>query len=151
MNPFWLALISVTPFIELRGAIPLGIAAGLDPGLVFMASVVPNILLIPVLFLLLDLVFKHVVFKMPRLGNVIEKQMERARKKAEPYVKKYGFVGLALFVAIPLPLTGAWTGSFGAYVLKMKRAEAIASIAFGVFIAGSIVMLASVGIIGLVI
>lgn len=151
LNPLLLAPVSVLPFIELRGGIPLGIAAGLDPVFVFIICVASNIVLIPILLMLLNFFFEDVLFKFPRVGKKMEKTMDRVHKKTKPFVDKYGVIGLALFVAIPLPVTGAWTGCLAAYLLEMEKTKAIASIAIGVFIAGILVTLASVGVLNLVV
>ena len=62
--------------------------------------------------------------------------VERARKKVKPAVEKYGYLGLAIFVAIPLPVTGAYTGVLGAFILGMNRKKAVFAVSLGVIIAG---------------
>ena len=141
-NP-WLILVFITliPGIELRLSIPYGISAGLDPLLVFIVAFFVNVAVILPSFLFLGLVFKYVE-KISFLQSFIEK----VRSKTGCYVEKYGFIGLALFVAIPLPGSGAYTGVLGAHLLGIKKRKAVPAITFGVFAASVIVSLASIGI-----
>jgi len=149
MNSYlWLALISMSPLVELRGAIPLGIALGLNPLTVFITCVLSNILVIPILFFILTFFFGH-LSQVPILGKLLLKAMDRAHRKVGKYVDKYGPIGLALFVAIPLPVTGAWTGCLGAFLLKIDKKKAMPAIAVGVVIAGILVTLASLGVLTL--
>jgi uncharacterized membrane protein len=132
-------LVSLLPWVELRGAIPLGIIIyGLNPIPVFFVSVLANILVVPPLFLGLNLFYDK--FKNTRL---IKRTVARVRKNAGPKVKKYGPLGLTLFVAIPLPVTGAWTGTLVAWLLGMEKKKAFTAIALGVIIAGILVTLIS--------
>ena len=150
MNPvLWTLLLSVLPFSELRGAIPFAIASKMPAVPVLISCVALNICIIPLILSVLDVFFKHLVFRLPRIGKRIEKQMHHAAKKLRPYVKKYGVIGLALFVGIPLPFTGAYTGCLAAYLLGFDRKHAVGSIAIGVIVAGILVTLASVGVINL--
>ena len=137
---FYILLITILPAIELRGSIPVGIALGMSPLAVFLAATVANILLIFPIFFLLDKVFPH-LRKIDRLGKIIG----RIHNKTEPYVKKYGTLGLLLFVAIPLPGSGAYSGSLAAYLFNIERKKAIPAIAGGVLIAGIGVTLAAMG------
>jgi uncharacterized membrane protein len=149
MNPFlWMLVITVAPFIELRGSIPYGIGAGLSPALVFISCTTFNILLIPILFAFLNLFFDGLE-DVPVIGKFIGKRMAKIDKKAGKYVDKYGPIGLALFVAVPLPGTGAYSGALAAYLLSMDKKKAMTAIAVGVLIAGILVSLASLGIVNL--
>lgn len=147
MNPvLWIMLIAISPFVELRGAIPVGIALNINPILVFSVSVLVNIALIPVLFFILHFFFKG-LFKLPVIGKRMYSILDRTHRRVGKYVDKYGPIGLTLFVAIPLPVTGAYTGCLVAHLLKMEKRKAMPSIALGVFIAGILVTLASLGVI----
>jgi len=135
MNPIlWVFIISFMPFIQLRVAIPTGIALGLPPLTTFLLATTSNIILIFILFPILDRIFEW---------KIVKKYADRAHKKAGKYIEKYGYPGLTLFVAIPLPITGAYTGSLVAHFLEMDRKKSILAIAIGVTIAGIIVTLAS--------
>jgi len=72
--------------------------------------------------------------------------LDRTRKKAKPYVEKYGYVGLTFFIAIPTPFTGAYTGSIAAWLLKMDWKKSFLAISIGVIINGIIILLAVLGI-----
>ncbi|MFH1663553.1 MAG: small multi-drug export protein [archaeon] len=138
---FQLILITLLPYIELRGAIPWGIYSGLNPFLVFFVCVLTNILLIPFVFVFLDLVFSFFE-KFP----FIRKQLDSLHSRTNPFVQKYGFFGLMVFVAIPLPLTGAYSGTLASKLLGIPKKEAFLSVALGVILAGIMITLLSVGI-----
>jgi len=150
MNAFlWMLVITVVPFIELRGAIPFGLAAGLDPVLVIVSCTAFNILLIPVLFAVLHVVFDGLT-QIPVFGKWFEKRLNKIHRKAGKYVDKYGPIGLALFVGVPLPGTGAYSGALAAYLFTMEKKKAMISIAIGVLIAGVLISLASLGVVNMV-
>jgi len=150
MNAFlWMLVITVVPFIELRGAIPFGLAAGLDPVLVIVSCTAFNILLIPVLFAVLHVVFDGLT-QVPVFGKWFEKRLNKIHRKAGKYVDKYGPIGLALFVGVPLPGTGAYSGALAAYLFTMEKKKAMISIAIGVLIAGVLISLASLGVVNMV-
>ncbi len=132
------ALVSALPVSELRGAIPLGILAYRLPlPLVLFASITPNIFVPYVFFLLLGYLEK--IFSKFRWGKfIMEKILARARRRSKK-IENYEFVGLVMFVAIPLPMTGAWTGATVAYVLGMKPGKALAALSIGVAVAAAIV------------
>ncbi len=141
----FMLLIAASPLIELRGSIPYGIAVGLDPWVVFALSTLANIIVAPMVFLFLEWAL-HIFEKNKTLGDFIKKIRDRAHAKVAPHLEKHGYLGLAIFVAIPLPLTGVWTATLVAYFLKMERKKAILAIAAGAVVAGALVTLASVGI-----
>lgn len=132
-------LISMVPVIELRGAIPYGVAAGLNPWLVFLLAVVGNMLPVPFILLFVRKVF-HWMKRYPKLARIAEYFETRAAKKSGK-VKKSETVGLCLFVAVPLPGTGAWTGALIAALMEMRLKRALPTIFLGVLIAGVIVTL----------
>lgn len=140
-------LCSMIPIIELRGAIPLGAALGLPWWQNYILAVVGN--MIPVPFILLFI--KRIIAWMTscrvrffrKVGLWIVKKADKNRDKIE----RYSFWGVCLFVAIPLPITGAWTGSLVAATIDMKFWKAIVSCLLGVMIAGVIMSLASYGVV----
>jgi uncharacterized membrane protein len=133
----------MVPFIELRGAIPIAIAAGYSPVLVFIVCVLANILAIPIAFILLDFVLPPIRRKV----KLVERMFRWSVRRAEKH-RNLSLVGLALFVGIPLPVTGAYTGSLIAYIAKMERKRAALAIATGVVMAGILIwVLATLGII----
>lgn len=135
-----LVLLTLIPWIELRGSIPYGISHGLDPLTTFLICVIVNIAMIPVIFLFL----KH-IFPFFEHWNISQHVLEKTRKKSEKYVNKYGYPGLALFVAIPLPGSGVYSGSIATYIFDIPRKEALSAIAIGTIIAGILVTLGSIG------
>ena len=137
-------LISAVPVIELRGGIPYGIAKGLDPWMVFAASVIGNMLPVPFILLFIRKILCWMK-KHPRLGKIAYRLEQRAARKSET-VRKSEVVGLCILVAIPLPGTGAWTGALVAALMEMRLKRAIPAIFAGVLIAGLLVTLASTGV-----
>lgn len=131
-------LVAMMPVLELRGAIPVGLAGGLHYWEVFLLAFVGNMLPVPFLILfarkLLSWLSRTFGF-MKRLADFIE---NRAVAKAER-ISRYQLLGLMLLVAIPLPGTGAWTGALVAAVLKLRMRSALPAIALGVLIAGVVV------------
>ena len=137
--------ISMLPISELRVALPFALSQGLSPLKAYLVSVAGNIL--PVLPLLLLLRGLSAFLVRYRIGAAFFNwTMERAKKR-EGLVRRYGFGGLILLVAIPLPITGAWTGTLVSFLLSMQIKYAFAAICIGVGLAGIIVLLASLGII----
>ena len=140
-------LISMLPIIELRGAIPIGAAIGLPWYLNMIVSVVGNMLAVP--FILL---FSVKAFEFMKKHNImikfIEKIENRAKKRSEGLATGE-FIGLMLFVAIPFPGTGAWTGALIAALLQFNRKRSFFYIGLGVVIAAVIMTLASYGVISL--
>ncbi|SHF89492.1 Uncharacterized membrane protein [Caldanaerobius fijiensis DSM 17918] len=144
-----LILISLgaTPLLELRGAIPAGFAMGLDPIEVFLFSVLGNLLPIPFLLILFTPLVKWIETKTRFIKFVDFIYKKTVDNKKSDTIKKYGYLGLALFVAVPLPGTGAWTGSMIAALLQMDFKKSFISIAIGTVIAGILVTsLISLGI-----
>lgn len=136
---------SMLPVIELRGAIPLGAGLGLPMWQAFLISIVGNLLPVPFILLLMN-VLLNVMKKIKGLCKIalwLEAKAEKNRDKIE----KYAFWGLTLFVAIPLPGTGAWTGSLVAAVTRMKFWRAMLSATIGVLIAGIVMTAASYGVV----
>ena len=134
---------SMVPIVELRGALPLAIAAeGLNPVIAYFFCVIGNCLPVPFLILFVRPVFEWMRRTSKWLGNIVDKLEAKAHGKAEK-VKKYEMLGLFLFVAIPLPGTGAWTGSLIAAVLGMRVKDSVPMICLGVLAAGILMTLGS--------
>ena len=142
-NVIKIMLISASPVLELRGAIPFALSLGFTPQKSFLISLIGNLLPVPFLLLVFSPISERIrniaVFK--KFFSWLE---ERTRKKAR-LVEKYEFLGLILFVAIPLPTTGAWTGSFAASIFRIRFRLALLAIIIGVIIAGLIVTFLSWG------
>ena len=138
-------LVSMVPVIELRGGIPFGMAQGLEPVAAFFASIIGNMIPVPFIVVYIRRIFHWMRRHMPRLNHLVDKLEEKAHLKGAT-VTKYKYLGLCIFVAIPLPGTGAWTGALVAAFLDMPLRKALPSIFLGVIIAGIVVTLVSTGV-----
>ena len=131
----WIALITLVPWIELRVSIPYGIiGTDLDPIIVFVTAIVVNIILFFPIYFGLKFAHKYLV-----RWKFYERTTIRIREKGEPYIKKYGFIGLGIFIGIPLPGSGVYSGTLLAWLVGMGWKKAFAAAIIGVLIAGSIV------------
>lgn len=131
------AAISTLPIVELRGAIPVGIVAFEMPWWkVYLTAVVGNMLPIPFILLLLGPV-SNFLMRFPVGKKFFDWLFARTRKKSAK-IEKYEALGLTLFVAIPLPVTGGWTGSMAAFLMGIPFGKAMLYILLGVMIAGVI-------------
>lgn len=131
-------LISMVPVIELRGAIPIGVANGLSIPVSMLASVIGNLLPVPFIILFVRSVFAWLRKLSVKLDGLVTKLENRAADKAD-MVHKYELLGLILLVAVPLPGTGAWTGALVAAMMDIRLKRAFPAIFIGVIIAGIIV------------
>ena len=129
---------AASPIVELRGAIPFAIKE-LDIGwqLAFLVAFAGNLLPVPFLLLFLDPLYR-LLSRVRLFRTILDWIFERARRRGR-IIEKYERIGLVLFVAVPLPVTGAWTGSIAASLLGLSLRRAFPSIALGVLIAGVIV------------
>ena len=140
--------ISMVPVIELRGAIPVGIAADLSPAVAYMVSVLGNLVPVPFILLLIRRIFDWLRHT-KRFGPLIEKLERRAHLKGR-VVTKYRVPGLILLVGIPLPGTGAWTGALVAALLDIRLRTSIPAIFVGLLIAGALTLGVTMGVIHIV-
>lgn len=138
-------IISLMPILELRGGLIAAALLGLDPIPSYIISIVGNVLPIPFILLLITKILdwmrnsKH----LKGVANWLDGKVEKHKSQIE----KFGYLGLILFVGIPLPGTGAWTGALIASVLEMDRKKSFFAILAGVFMASVIMMIISFGII----
>ena len=138
-------LISMVPVIELRGAIPAAVIAGMDIRLALVVSIIGNLVPAPFIIVFIRKIFKWLQGKSRWLVDLVRRMEAKAdAKKAQ--VLKYEFWGLMILVAIPLPGTGAWTGALVAAMLDMQLKRAFPAIAAGVVTAGLIVTIATYGV-----
>ena len=136
---------TLSPISELRGGIPLGILAlGLDPMFTFFIAIVANSLLFFPIFIVLELFYDKLLSR----WQLFNHYLNNVRTRGKPKVDKYGFLGLTLLVAIPLPFTGVYTATILSWLLGMNWKKAFPAIALGVPIAGIIVLLVTLGVIG---
>ena len=138
-------LVSMIPVVELRGGIPFGVAAGLPVWAAFIAAVIGNLIPVPFIIVYIRRIFQWMRRRMPRLNSLVDKLERKAHLKGQK-VSKYKYLGLMLFVAIPLPGTGAWTGSLAAAFLDMPLRKAIPSVVVGVLIAGMVISILTYGV-----
>lgn len=138
---FFMAMV---PVIELRGAIPYGVIAGLSVPAAFIISVIGNLVPIPFLVVFTRKVFEWLRTKSEGLDRFVGRLEAKADKNKE-VVERYEFWGLVILVAIPLPGTGAWTGALVAAMMDMRLKRAMPAIILGVIIAGIIVTTVTYG------
>ncbi len=139
---------SMIPIIELRGAIPMGFAFGLPWWQSYLLAVIGNMLPVPFILLLIKAVITWMTKSKVKFFNKVAAWLNKRVEKRRDKIEKYSFWGVCLFVAVPLPVTGAWTGSLVAAMMDMKFWKAFFSCLFGVMIAGVIMTLISYGVLG---
>ena len=132
------AVLSFMPISELRGAIPFAIVNNIPWYAAFLFSTAFNALVAPFCWLFLATVHK-LLYGVSWYQKLFERFVERARRKLSGNMEKWGWMGIALFVAIPLPVTGAWTGTLGAWVLGVSKRRTMMAVTLGVMGAGIIV------------
>ena len=132
-------LVSMLPIIELRGGLPFGVALGLPYHLAFPAAVLGNIIPAPFIIAFIRRIFESMRRYMPRLNRMVDRLEAKAHLKGR-MVSRYKYLGLWLFVALPLPGTGAWTGSLAAAFLDMRLKKALPAVILGVITAGCIML-----------
>lgn len=147
-NYVYVVIISMLPIIELRGAIPVAFALGMPLIPSFIISVIGNLLPVPFILWLITPVCNWL--KKTKMLAWFPEFLERKVEKNKEKVTKYANFGLFLFVAIPLPGTGAWTGALIASFLNFKFRDALIAIVGGVVVAGIIMSIVSYGILGLI-
>ena len=145
-------LISMVPLIELRAAVPVALGMGLDPVWSYIICVLGNMLPVPVIYFFAR---KVLIWGKDKkyIGKFFTFCLEKGEKAGRKMVRAAGrgglFVALMLFVGIPLPGTGAWTGALGASFLNMGFKSTVASVSLGVIIAGIIMAVGSTGVLSI--
>ena len=138
-------IISLMPILELRGGLIAAALLGLDPLPSYIISMIGNILPVPFILLLINKILKWMRnskhFK--KFANWLDEKVENHKGQIE----KYGYLGVVLFVGIPLPGTGAWTGSLIASVLEMDKKKTFIAVLAGIVMASIIMMILSFGLI----
>ncbi len=146
--PLAVFLVAMLPVFELRGAIPAGYAMGMaNPYQIYALAVLGNFVPVLPILLLLGPAEKH-LRRFRTMDRFFDWLFKRTVSRSD-VIKRYESLGLILFVAIPLPMTGAWTGSVAAYLFKLPLRMAIPCIILGILIAGVVVSLVSQGVIQL--
>jgi len=136
-----LILIGLTllPFLELRASIPYGfIKTDLHWTAIFLICVITNIILGPIIYLLIDKIVK-ILCKIRFIERLWHRYVEKLQHKIHYYVKKYGDIGVAIFIGIPLPGSGVYSGAIGSYIIGLNFKKFLKAAILGVLIAGVIV------------
>ena len=141
-------LVSMLPVVELRGGIPFGVSAGLPVWAAFIAAVLGNLIPVPFIIVYIRRILQWTRERFPKLNSMVDALERKAHLKGQK-VTKYKYLGLIILVAIPLPGTGAWTGSLAAACLDMPLRRAIPSVIAGVLIAGLVIGLLTHGFVSL--
>lgn len=141
----WTLLWAMVPVIELRGAIPIGVGVGLPLWLSILVSIIGNMIPVPFIILFIRQIFKW-MRKASKTFERVVSYMERKADKHKDKVIRYGFWGLFILVAIPLPGTGAWTGALVAAMMDLRLKTAIPAIFLGVVGAAAIVSIVTYGV-----
>ncbi len=146
----WICVISMVPLIELRGAIPVAVGMGLPLLPSYVIAVLANMVPVPFIYLFARKVLEWGADK-PVIGKFFSWCLEKGEKGGKKLQEKAGrglFVALLLFVGIPLPGTGAWTGTLAASILDMDFKSSVLAVMLGVLLAGIIMGVASMGVFG---
>ena len=150
LNYLYVFFVSMVPLIELRGAIPIGVGLGLPLKYVYPIAIIGNMLPVPVIYLFARKVLVWGKDK-PVIGGFFTFCLEKGEKAGRALEARAGkglVIALLLFVGIPLPGTGAWTGTLGASLLDMKFKDTVFACVGGVLLAGIIMSLVSAGAFG---
>lgn len=138
-------IVSLLPILELRGGILAGFLLGMDLMPSFLIAFIGNILPVPFILIFIKYIFKQL--KKTRFRGFVEKLENKAIGKSDS-IKKYAYWGLMIFVGIPLPGTGAWTGALIAALFDMEFKKSFVMISLGVVMAGIIISILSYGLLG---
>ena len=141
--------IAMVPVVELRGAIPAGVASGLPVFAAVIISIAGNVVPVPFVLIFFRKVLRWMEKHSEFLGKLAKKLQQKAESKKDK-VLKYEFWGLVALVAIPFPGTGAWTGAMVAAIVDMQLKRAVPAILLGVVIAGIVVGLATSGVVAVI-
>ncbi|RLI99595.1 MAG: hypothetical protein DRP06_03190 [Candidatus Aenigmatarchaeota archaeon] len=139
LNLFWVVLLTFLPTLELRASIPYALLIlEMNPLIAFLIIILANIVLGEIIFYSLHTILPHVL-RIELLERIYNKCIKRIQKKIHKNVDKYGTMGLALFIGVPLPGSGVWTGALAAFLLGFERKEFSKANIIGVLIAGVVV------------
>lgn len=137
---------SIAPFIELRIAIPYGITKGLHPLVAIAAAVAATWVVIVPVFLVMDLFYDRFISRIPLVRHFVEEVRKRGRK----YVERWGVVGVGVYVSLPLPGPGVYSGTVLAWLFGLPRRQAIVSLALGILVSAILVAGISTPVIALI-
>ncbi len=143
-------IVSLMPILELRGGLLAASPAllNLEPIKAYIISIIGNIIPVPFILLFINKILNWMSNSKVKFFNKVAKWLDKKARKNKTKIEKYGYFGLVLFVGIPLPGTGAWTGCLAASVLEMDRKKSFFAVMLGILMASVIMMLISYGILG---
>ena len=147
----WIAFVSMVPLIELRGAIPISQGLGMPIIPSYIVCIIANMLPVPIIYLFARKVLEWGADK-PVIGGFFSWCLTKGEHGGQKLQAKAGrglFLALLLFVGIPLPGTGAWTGTLAASILDMDFKSSVLAVMLGVLLAGIIMMCVSFGVFGI--
>ena len=139
-------IISLMPILELRGGLIAASLLGLDPIRSYIISIIGNIIPVPFILWFINSILNKMRNSKHKKIKGIAKWLDKKVDKNKHKIEKFGFWGLVLFVGIPLPGTGAWTGCLIASVLEMDRKKSFVAAMIGIFMASIIIMILSFGV-----
>lgn len=139
-------IISILPILELRGGLIAASLLNVSPLTGYIISIIGNTLPVPFILLFINKILDWMGKSKIKWMNKLSKWLDKKARKHKDSIEKYGYLGLTLFVGVPLPGTGAWTGCLAASVLNMDKKKSFISIMFGIIMASIIMMLISYGL-----
>lgn len=146
MKEIIIFIISMCPILELRGGLIAASLLNMDPVISYIICMIGNIIPIPFILWLINRILKAMRNSKRKKINNIALWLDKKVDKHKGQIEKYGYLGLVLFIGIPLPGTGAWTGCLIASVLEMNKKKSFLAAILGVFIASIIMMVLSFGL-----
>lgn len=154
LNCLIVFFVSMVPIVELRGAIPIGVGLGVPEILALVIAVIGNMVPVPFIYKfsrkLLELGDKSSLKPIKKFCDFCLKKGEKAGKKLQKRTGDSVYLGLFLFVGIPIPGTGVWTGTLAASLLDLDFKKTVKAIICGVLLAGSIMLAVSLGVFKLI-
>lgn len=139
-------IISILPILELRGGLIAASLLNVSPLTGYIVSIIGNTLPVPFILLFINKILDWMEKSKIKWMNKLSKWLDKKARKHKDSIEKYGYLGLTLFVGVPLPGTGAWTGCLAASVLNMDKKKSFISIMLGIIMASIIMMLISYGL-----
>lgn len=139
-------IISILPILELRGGLIAASLLNVSPLTGYIVSIIGNTLPVPFILLFINKILDWMGKSKIKRMNKLSKWLDKKARKHKDSIEKYGYLGLTLFVGVPLPGTGAWTGCLAASVLNMDKKKSFISIMLGIIMASIIMMLISYGL-----
>lgn len=139
-------IISILPILELRGGLIAASLLNVSPLTGYIVSIIGNTLPVPFILLFINKILDWMGKSKIKWMNKLSKWLDKKARKHKDSIEKYGYLGLILFVGVPLPGTGAWTGCLAASVLNMDKKKSFISIMLGIIMVSIIMMLISYGL-----